>query len=78
MNEWLDRGGRLRTAVTFGLPFGLVTGATWFAFGRSAEAALNGVVSGVPGAVVFGALTAVTRWQSWNRCDQEECSVVRW
>jgi hypothetical protein len=65
MNEWLARGGRLRTAVTFGLSFGLVMGATWFAFGHSADAALNGVVSGVTGAVVFGALTAVTRWPSW-------------
>ena len=70
MDEWLARSGRLGIAVTFGLPFGLVTGATCFAFARSADPALSGVVSYVTAAVVFGTLRAVTKWHSWPRGEQ--------
>ncbi len=78
VSEWLWRGGRLRAAVTFGLPFGLVTGGSAWVFSGSVAQA---VVDVLLGGAMFGGFMAVMMWRGWPRGEQlppaDRVAVIR-
>ena len=67
LSEWLWTGGRLRTAVTFGIPFGLVIGSSALAYSGSVTQAVIDVLIAGP---MFGGFMAVIWWRGWPRGGQ--------
>jgi hypothetical protein len=67
VSEWLWTGGRLRAAVTFGLPFGLVIGSSAWVFSGSV---IQAVVDVLLGGAMFGGFMAVVMWRGWPRGEQ--------
>ncbi len=67
LSEWLWAGGRLRAAVTFAIPFGLVIGsAVWVLSGSVLLAAVDVLLGGA----LFGGFMAVRMWRGWPRGGQ--------
>jgi hypothetical protein len=67
LSEWLWTGGRLRTAVTFGIPFGLVIGSEVWVFSGSV---LQTVADVLLCGTMFGGFMAVRMWRGWPRGGQ--------
>jgi hypothetical protein len=64
ISEWLWAGGRLRTAVTFGIPFGLVIGTeVWVFSGSVIQAVIDVPLAGA----MSGGFMAVMMWRGWPR-----------
>lgn len=66
MQEWLLRGGRLRSAVAFGVSLAVVIGYSQFTLDGSAHAAYEGVTDG---AVTAALLVALNRWTGWPKVE---------